>query len=86
MCLGTQGKMNSQASGSVGTARNIGLKDSISQPTLSYAAVTNNPQISEAYNKCFSLLYITCLCGPAAALLHVFLTLEFKQTEEHAGS
>lgn len=87
MCLGTQGKMNSQASGSVGTAGNIGLKDTcISQPTLSYAAMTNNPQISEAYDKCFSLLYITCLCGPAAALLHVFLTLEFKQTEEHAGS
>ena len=81
--MGTQGKMNSQASRSVGTAGNIGLKDMcISQLTLSYAAVTNSPQISEAYDKCFFLLYITCLCGPATALLHVFFTLE----PEHRGA
>ena len=79
--------MNSQASRSVGASGNIGLKDTcISQPTLSYAAVTNNPQISEACDTCFFLLYIKCLCGPAAAVFHVFFTLEPKQTEEHTGS
>lgn len=79
--------MNNQASRSAGTAGNIGLKDMcISQLTLGYAAVTNNPQISEAYDKFFFSFILHVCCGSAAALLHVFFTLEPRRTEEHTGA
>lgn len=77
--------MNNQTSSSAGAVVNTGRADTVAV-SLSYAAVTNNPQISEAYDKYLFLPYVTCLSWSAEDLLHVLFTLEPRQTEEHTGS
>lgn len=78
-------KMNNQTSSSAGAVVNTDCADTVAF-SLSYATVTNNPRISEAYDKYLFLPYVTCLSWSAEHLLHVLFTLEPRPTKEHTGS
>lgn len=59
--------MNNQTSISAGAVVNTGRADTVAV-SLSYATVTNNPQISEAYDKYLFLPYVPCLSWSAEDL------------------